>query len=109
MIELIKGDGQKTLIQAIKANDILKVKALIAAKVNLSEFDENGFFPLVYACSYDRLEITKLLIKGGCSLNKATQDSSETPLMFAVRFGCTEIVEFLLDNGAFLHHQNIRN
>ena len=77
---------------------------MIAAKVNLSFVDEFNWFPLLYACAYDQLEITKLLLKAGCDVNQVSSDTKTSGLIFAAHYDNVEIVEVLLDAGAEINH-----
>ena len=58
----------------------------------------------MYACAYDQLEITKLLLKAGCDVNQSTSDENLTGLDFAAFHDHIEIIEVLLNAGADINH-----
>lgn len=58
-------------------------------------------YPIHYACEYGNLEIAKLLVKYGADVNAKT-GSGSTPLYYAKLdlTKNTELIEFLIENGA---------
>ncbi len=57
------------LFQAIKVNDIERVKRILARGVDLNIAGEHGDTPLHVAARYGRLEIVKYLIGNGAEAN----------------------------------------
>jgi ankyrin repeat protein len=69
------------LIEAVKANDVEKVKQLIKAGADINDvgdYDENrlinGFTPLQWAVWKGHIEIVKLLIQAGADINSQSTD-----------------------------------
>jgi len=64
----IESDEYRKLIKEIKNNNVENVKSILEnannskIKINLNEKDENGWYPLLWACEKDNIEIVKLLI-----------------------------------------------
>jgi len=64
----IEGGEYKKLIKEIKNNNIGNVKSILEnannskIKINLNEKDEDGWYPLLWACEKDNIDIIKLLI-----------------------------------------------
>ena len=69
------------LIDAIDEGDIDRLNKLLSDKnIDINETDDDGFTPLMFACSEGNEEIVKLLVKSGADLN--LQDNyGETCLM----------------------------
>ncbi len=74
------------------------VKDHIAFGTDLDVPDEYGSTPLNIAITFDKTEISKLLIEGGADLTVKLGDGS-TVLHTAAFFGRTEIVESILAKG----------
>jgi ankyrin repeat protein len=69
------------LIEAIKANDVEKVKQLIEAGVDIEDVGDyyenrliNGWTPLQWAVWEGHIKIVKLLIKAGADINSQGSD-----------------------------------
>lgn len=60
---------------------------------------------LMYAAAAGDLEMARLLLKNGASVNAQT-DIGSTALMFAVSFGHVELVRLLVENGADIYIEN---
>jgi len=91
------------LIHATKLGLSETVKLLIKNCANVDQQAyEDGPTPLAIAASNGHLKITKLLLAGEASLDKAIQNN-RTPLMFAAGHGHSEIVKLLLENNADPH------
>lgn len=93
--------GCAELFNAIKRNDIEKVKELILAgfDVNTKDFYW-GTIPLHHAvCANANIEIVKFLLDNGAEVNAQNKYKS-TPLHWAASFSNKYIVKLLLDNGA---------
>ena len=76
------------LIDAVKNNEIEKVKTLLAPgiKTNLSEKDDKGGTALMWAVVQGKKEIVELLIKAGANVNEKTE-YGDTALMVAATGG----------------------
>ncbi len=97
--------GMSELMNAALNNQIASVKLLIEKGADVNAKYE-GCTPLMYACSK---EIAKLLIEKGADVNAQAADGGTatsgqggggTALMGASRGGDTDLVQFLLEQGA---------
>lgn len=91
---------------AIIEGNIEKVKQLIAsgADVNVVE-PSSGSTPLITAALFDRIDIAKVLLAAGASINAKNYDGS-TALHTAAFFCYPDMVKLLLEKGA---DKSIRN
>lgn len=85
--------------QAVKKNNVERVKNLLSKRVDVNTFDDANLTPLAYAAAEGHLDIVKLLVDAGADLN-AIRKNGTTPLMNAANRGHAEVVSFLLDKGA---------
>ncbi len=88
-----------SLIQAIKKQDLERVKFLLLANVSPNEANDEGYMPLSIACNYPSEEIVTALLDKGALVNSASKDGV-TPLMTASAVGSREMVDTLLEYGA---------
>ena len=89
------------LIIALKRKASLEViKELINAGANMHYTNEDGVSVLDEAIESKNLEIVKFLVESGIDVNATKRGSGFTPLMVATTLGNSELVEFLLQNGA---------
>jgi ankyrin repeat protein len=92
-------DGQENaLVSAAERGNLPRVRALIAAKVDLNaRGGYNGDTALIAA--YTRPDIVQLLLKAGADKD-ATNNLGYTPLIVAAENGSARVVKLLLDAGA---------
>ena len=91
---------------AIVAGNIEAVKQLIASGTDVNEIEPgSGSTPLMTAALLDRVEIAKLLLDAGASIDSKNYDGS-TALHTAAFFCRTDMVKLLLEKGA---DKSIRN
>lgn len=91
---------------AIIAGDTEKVKQLIDSGADLEAIEPgSGSTPLITAALLNRVEIAKMLLDAGASINAKNYDGS-TALLTAAFFCHTDMVKLLLDRGA---DKSIRN
>ncbi len=90
------------LLEAIRKDDVDKVKECIKAGIDVNIADWNGDSALLLACYNVQIEIAKLLINAGANINY--QDINKTtPLMFAIRHNKIDVVKLLVNAGADLY------
>lgn len=91
-------EGQ--LIHAIANAQIDKVEQLLAAGAN-PDAVVHGNTPLMLAAKLGNLELVKMLLDKGASVdNNALNSERRTPLMVAITSNRADVVGFLLANGA---------
>ncbi len=79
------------------------MKLLLSKEPHLSRMkDLDNRTPLAYVCRYrfddDAVRITELLLDAGADIEQG--DNDWTPLLFACRYGRSDLVSFLLQRGA---------
>lgn len=72
----------------------------VDVKASVNERDKKGYTALHHACISGCLDVVKILIKAGASINDVATSQGETPLTFAVRRGHVDIVRYLVENKA---------
>ncbi len=94
------------LTDALKARDIVQVRSLIAAGVDVNE-KVQGDFPLNIAALFGPAEFVKVLIAAGADVERSNRDGMR-PLHSAVVVAQTEIVALLLQRGAAVNAKDKR-
>lgn len=82
------------LIEAVKAEDLDRVRALISTGCDVNQQDEQGWTPLNWASGRGNLETVKLLVENGAELFKVGRDL-RTPYLIALAAGRVEVVKYL--------------
>ncbi|PPJ61149.1 hypothetical protein CBER1_04158 [Cercospora berteroae] len=104
----IPGRGQDLLFHAaVKGAKDIILRLLEIGIVPGSEEAAKWLMPLHAACSNGHLECAKLLVQSGMNIN-CRDEFGGTPLMRAAVGGQTEIVRWLLENGARPHFRESR-
>ncbi len=85
------------LFDAIRANDIPAVKALLASGVSPHASDEAGVPPLMYGAAFSSIEVMRVLLDAGAGVD-AVNKSGSTALMWAAAEPAK--VRLLLERGA---------
>lgn len=88
-----------TLADAIIAEDMQKVRALLRYGMDINQLDEYGFTPLIEAAIADHLGIARTLIEAGADAN-LSDTTGGTPLHWAVENNNLALAEVLLQSGA---------
>ena len=97
-----KADINTRLFVATVKGDTNAVAKLLSSGANPNAKDKDGDAVLVYAVSYERLPIVKLLIAKGADVN-AKNKKGVTVLMCAAGCDRAEAVRMLLEHGADVH------
>ena len=91
--------AQSPLIDAVKANDVTAVRALLDKRADVNTVQPDGTTALHWAVEQDAVEIVPLLIRAGANV-KATNRYGATPLWLASLNGNATTIEMLLEAGA---------
>lgn len=107
--EIIGGEASKvkkytylydtSLIQAIKKQDIERIKFLLLANVSTNEKNDEGETPLGVAITYPSQDIVVMLLDRGALVNEPSR-YGVTPLMTVAALGTGKNLNILLDYGA---------
>lgn len=90
----------ETLLEAIEAGDLNRLKELIKSGADVNEFDE--YTALSKAVELGRTDIVRELLKAGAD---ADLGGLQVPICIAAHAGTTEIIELLLKAGADVNSQ----
>lgn len=99
----VEENGESVICFAMRYHcdpDILEL--LIEHGADLNHVDHEGVSVFDVAVTYNNLAIIDRLLDGGFDVNKATRNSGFTPLMGAVCYGRSEIIEKLMEKGVNL-------
>jgi uncharacterized protein len=91
--------AQLRLTEAVKANDIATVRALLDKRVDVNAVEADGTTALHWATDHEAIEIMQLLIRAGANV-KATNRYGATPLWLAALNGNAATIGILLEAGA---------
>ena len=78
------------------------IELLLDAGMDLSYINREGLGAVDIAVKYRRKDILELCKKAGIDLSTTRRKSGMTPLMLAAAFNDTEMLEYLLEQGASL-------
>jgi len=97
-----KSFGASPLIEAIRANNLLRVVSALDDGADVEEKDIHGYpgLPLRTACFFGSVPIIRELLARGADVNAPTADGPGAPLRAALRAGHSEIVALLLSRDA---------
>ena len=87
------------LVEAVRAGDDDRVRALIGDNVDVNAADGDGATALHWAALNDDVTIGRLLVAAGAHVDTATRFDS-TPIALAAENGSVPFLELLLDAGA---------
>ena len=89
------------IFDAVKKNDVAKVKELIEKEPQqIQAKDRQGFSLLNSACNLGHIEIINFLIGKGADINQLAGRLDLTPLMECARTGNLEVAKLLVEKGA---------
>ena len=92
-------DPAPGLIEAVKAGDAERVRALLESGADAGAAELDGSTALLWASHRDDVETVRLLIEAGAEVS-AANDLGATPLWAASENGSTTVVRMLIDAGA---------
>jgi len=90
---------------AVRANDIDKLKDLIASGLDVNIKDKDGNTPLHIAAMHNYDDVAVILIQNGADIN-AKDNYGETPLFTAIRFASPDVASLLISNKADIDTSN---
>ncbi len=99
-IELCDIDGKNLLEIAVERNSAAMVKILLLRGAPLPMVGQSQFDLLMQASYAGNLDIVTALLEGGGMVADASDATGQTALHYAVRSGCSDIIELLIENGA---------
>ena len=105
-IERVFSKTGKSLIEAVKDDDLQAVQILLAESAEVNARDKDGITALVWAAYKGYTEIVELLLKRGAEVD-ATTKKGVTPLMLAAEQNHVEIIKVLLANRADVNAKTI--
>jgi uncharacterized protein len=91
--------AQVSIVDAVKAGDVARVRALIDKRVDVNATQQDGTTPLHWAVDRDRPDIVQMLIRAGANV-KAANRYGATPLWLASVNGNPKTIAMLLEGGA---------
>jgi ankyrin repeat protein len=101
----IKDDrGRNSLFWAIHKNKIDVIKKLISFNINTKEVSPN-LSAMNYAVYQDNVKVIKCLKNCGLEINEI-DDINSTPLIYAVLYNKLNSINYLLENGADINHED---
>ena len=99
-------DLERLFLQASKENNLKALERYIKKGVNVNIKDKrNGNTALINNSCYGNLEIAKLLIDNGATIDIQNEDK-ETALIQSVFYNNLNMVKYLVENGADVNIQN---
>jgi uncharacterized protein len=91
--------AQVALVDAVKAGDTARVRALIDTRVDVNATQADGTTALHWAVDLDRPEVVQMLIRAGANVKTANRYGA-TPLWLASVNGSPKTLAMLLEAGA---------
>jgi ankyrin repeat protein len=110
----------QALVAAAAANDLASIRILIEKGAAVNVNDEAGRTPLMFAAGNDNLKAVELLLAKGADVNAVSAEKFETvkngpialgnltALLFAASAGGPDVAKALLDAGAKVNAEDVR-
>jgi ankyrin repeat protein len=98
-----------SVMKAVQANDVARVRALIASGADVDELDPNGDAPLVMAAYLGHDDIVKLLLDAGADVSAVDPGMKATALHAAAYAGRTGAARLLIAHGIDIDRQGPKN
>ena len=92
-------------MEAVESNDISLVGAILDSGTQPIPVHQYDASPLIRASDENHLEMARLLIEYGATVNYQ-DDAGDTPLICAVVIGSIPIVGLLIKHGADVNYKN---
>ncbi len=86
--------------------DMNILELLVEFGSDIYDIDNEGVSVLEYAITYGYIDMVKLLLQKGVSINKTARKSGFTPLMAAVSYNHSELVKIFLTQNPDLNAQD---
>ena len=101
--------GRPLLHQAAMSEDVATISSYLAKGISPDIEDDIGFTALMHAAREGAMDSAKMLVANGADVNHEGSDYglALTPLHLAAIGNQTEVVRFLIDNGAHLDTQGV--
>lgn len=96
--------GRNTLFWAIHKNKIDVIRKLISLNINTKRISPN-LSAINYAVYQDNVKVIKCLKNCGIAINEIDEINS-TPLIYAVLYNKLNSINYLIDNGADITHED---
>lgn len=103
-VNLSDFEGRTALHYAIEVERVDLVKRLIRRGADVNTADGNGMSALMTAAELGLLECVKILLERKAKINEKRKIDEMAALEFAVKEGHEEVVEYLIEKGAFVNH-----
>lgn len=102
---------ESKLLEALAKRDLATARRIICDEpnLNLNCIDHDELSPLQHACHIGDLELARLLINNGASVNYTQRKDRYTALMFAAISAKADIVRLLLERGVDITAENCVN
>lgn len=97
--------GYRTLFNAVRNSDIIKITDLLNNGMQVDQTDEVGNTALIIAAKQGDNRMVELLLAYKADYDHQNETGT-TPMMIAAKYGNKQIIQTLLNNGA---DYNIRN
>ena len=95
-----RADDGDDLREAARAGDLARVRALLDRGVKADSEGRHGLTPLMLAAAGGRLDLARLLVEKGASVNARERFFGQTVLAHAARGKHAEMVRWLLEHGS---------
>ena len=98
--------GLNVLHMAVLRKDINIVKSILVCIKNIDARTNNGSTALHYSCSFQLLEITKLLLEAGANTDLSEFENDMCPIFYTVIMNDLELTKLLIDYRASPNYQD---
>ncbi|VUC27266.1 unnamed protein product [Clonostachys rosea] len=103
-------DGPAALLHVAQTGNLPAARLLIKSGTDIEITDEHGVTPLLWAVSYEHVEMVRLLLDNEAEIERRDLTLGYTPLLLAVKSffkrdndeGRKAIIDLLLDKGAYV-------